>query len=111
MGSDGRVHLVYELWMTNFSSEDVTVKQVEVMGDGRWLQSLDGAAIAGRLQSAGHRESTGKLAGNAVALLFLHVTLEAGELVPRGCHIGSGFMPMLRLRISRRLLRAEARSR
>ena len=23
MGSDGRVHLVYELWMTNFSSADV----------------------------------------------------------------------------------------
>src|ERR1700722_298882 len=29
MGSDGRVHLVYELWMTNFSSADVSVEKVE----------------------------------------------------------------------------------
>ena len=32
MGSDGRVHLVYELWMTNFSSADVSVEKVEVLG-------------------------------------------------------------------------------
>ena len=82
VGSDGRVHLVYELWMTNFSSADVMVKQVEVMGDGRSLQSLDAAAIGGRLQAAGQRESSGKLAGSAVALLFLHVTLAPGAAVP-----------------------------
>ena len=34
MGSDGRVHLVYELWMTNFSSGDVTVEKVEVLDGG-----------------------------------------------------------------------------
>ena len=37
MGSDGRVHLVYELWMTNFSSADITVEKVEVLGDGKVL--------------------------------------------------------------------------
>jgi len=82
VGSDGRVHLVYELWVTNFSSADVMVKQVEVMGDGRSLQSLDAAAIGGRLQAAGQRESKGKLAGSAVALLFLHVTLAPGVVAP-----------------------------
>ena len=34
-GSDGRTHLVYELWMTNFSSGEATVEQVDVLGDGR----------------------------------------------------------------------------
>jgi hypothetical protein len=82
VGSDGRVHLVYELWVTNFSSADVTVEQVEVMSDGRSLQSLDAAAISERLQAAGQRESKGKLAGSAVALLFLHVTLAPGAAVP-----------------------------
>src|SRR5580698_7864509 len=82
MGSDGRVHLVYELWMTNFSSADVTVEKVEVVGDGKVLQSFDAAAIATRLQPAGQRESVGKLAGGAQALLFLHVTLAAGATAP-----------------------------
>jgi len=83
MGSDGRVHLVYELWMTNFSSADILVEKVEVLGDGDVLQSLDAAAIAGRLQAAGQRESAGKLPGSVQALLFLHVTLEPGAASPR----------------------------
>jgi Peptidase family M23 len=83
IGSDGRVHLVYELWMTNFSSADILVEKVEVLGDGEVLQSLDAAAIAGRLQAAGQRESAGKLAGSVQALLFLHVTLEPGAAIPR----------------------------
>jgi hypothetical protein len=82
MGSDGRVHLVYELWTTNFSSADVMVEKIEVLGDGNVLQSFDAAAVAGRLQAAGQRESSGKLAGSAQALLFLHVTLAPGAAVP-----------------------------
>ena len=81
-GSDGRVHLVYELWMTNFSSADVLVEKVEVLDADVVLQRLDAAAIAGRLQAAGQRESAGKLAGSAQALLFLHVTLAAGAAIP-----------------------------
>jgi len=88
IGSDERFHLVYELWMTNFSSADVTVEKVEVLGDGDVIQSLDAAAIAGRLQAAGQRESVdksgGKLAGSAQALLFLHVTLAPGAAAPAG---------------------------
>jgi hypothetical protein len=83
MGTDGRVHLVYELWMTNFSSADILVEKVEVLGDGEVLQSLEAAAIAGRLQPAGQRESAGKLAGSVQALLFLHVMLEPGAAMPR----------------------------
>ena len=84
IGSDGRFHLVYEVWMTNFSSADITVEKVEVLGDGDVVQSFDAAAIAGRLQPAGQRESVGKLAGSAQALLFLHVTLASGAAVPAG---------------------------
>jgi Peptidase family M23 len=81
-GSDGRVHLMYEVWTANFSSGNVTVEKVEVLGDGKVLQSFDAAAIAGRLQPAGQRESSQKLAGSAQALLFLHVILEPGAAVP-----------------------------
>jgi hypothetical protein len=82
MGSDGRVHLVYELWVTNFSSADVTVEKVDVLGDGGVLQSLGAAEINSRLQAAGRRESSEKLAGSAQALLFLHVTLAPAATVP-----------------------------
>lgn len=81
-GSDGRTHLVYELWMTNFSSGDVSVEKVDVLGDGNVVQSFDAAAIAERLQPAGCREAVDKLAGSTQALLFLHVTLAAGAAVP-----------------------------
>jgi hypothetical protein len=82
MGSDGRVHLVYELGMTNFSSGDITVEKIEVVGDDTTLQTLDTAAVAARLQPAGQRESSGTLARSTRALLFLNVTLTAGAKVP-----------------------------
>jgi hypothetical protein len=82
MGSDGRVHLVYELGMTNFSSGDIAVEKVEVLGDGAILQTLDTAAVAGRLQPAGVREPSGTLARSTRALLFLDVSLAAGAKAP-----------------------------
>ncbi len=83
VGSDGRLHLVYELWMTNFSSGDVTVEKVEVLGGGgEVIDGFDAATIAGRLQAAGRRESAGTLAPSTQALLFLHVRLAEGATVP-----------------------------
>jgi Peptidase family M23 len=81
-GSDGLVHLVYELAMTNFSSGDIAVEKVEVEGGGVTLQTLDAAAVAGRLQPAGQRESVGTLPRNTHANLFLHLVLPAGTKVP-----------------------------
>src|SRR5580704_15682268 len=83
MGSDGRIHLVYELWMTNFSSADIAVQKVEVLGDGATLQSLDTAAVTQRLQPVGLREPVGKLAKSTNALLFFNVSLAPGAEIPR----------------------------
>jgi Peptidase family M23 len=82
MGSDGYVHLVYELGMTNFSSAEIAVEKVEVMSEGATLQTLDTAAVAGRLQPAGQRDSAGALAKSTQALLFLNVMLAPGAKVP-----------------------------
>jgi Peptidase family M23 len=81
-GSDGRLHLVYELGMTNFSSAPIAVEKVEVMGDGVTLETLDTAAVTERLQPAGQRESAGILAAGTRANLFLHVVLAPGTKVP-----------------------------
>src|ERR1700741_383328 len=82
-GSDGRVHMTYELWIKNFSSGDATVEKVEVFGDGAVLETLDGAAVAGRLQPAGMRESAATMAKSTQALLFLHIVLPKGEEIPK----------------------------
>ncbi len=64
MGSDGRIHLVYELDTTNYSS------------------ALHESDVAGRLQPAGMRDSTNLMAKGTNALLFLDVVLAPGSKVP-----------------------------
>src|SRR5277367_3617121 len=65
VGSDTRTHLVYELWMQNFSSGGVNVEQVEVLGaDAAVLQTLSAEQIATRLQPMGFREASGKIAAS-----------------------------------------------
>ncbi len=83
MGSDGQEHLVYELWMTNFSSANVSVEKVEVLGDGSVFQTLDPTAVAARLQPAGQREPVGTLDKGTQALLFLNVVLAPGSVIPQ----------------------------
>jgi Peptidase family M23 len=70
--------------VTNFSSADIAVEKVEVVGGGATLQTLDSAAVATRLQPAGMRESAGTLPRSTHALLFLDVALAAGAKVPSG---------------------------
>ena len=81
-GSDGRTHLVYELWISNSSSADVVVENVDVLGDGSVLQSLDPTGVARRLQPIGQRQSSGTLTRSTQALLFLNVTLARGASIP-----------------------------
>lgn len=82
-GSDRRTHLVYEVFVTNFTSLTATVEQVDVLGDGKILQTLDSTAVAGRLQQAGQRTSSGAMATGTQALLFVHLILARGANVPR----------------------------
>jgi hypothetical protein len=80
--SDGRTHLVYELAMTNFSSGNVAIQKLEILGDGAVLQTLDAAAVAQRLQPAGLRQSTPTLPKSTHALLFLNVAISPGAPIP-----------------------------
>jgi hypothetical protein len=83
LGSDGQTHLVYELFVTNFSSGEALLERVEVLGDGKAIATLDATALARRLQPAGEREASGTLAPSTQALLFLHVALPADAPVPK----------------------------
>src|SRR5260370_6375539 len=82
-GSDGKTHVVYEVFVTNFTSVTATVEQVDVLGDGNELQTLDSTAVAGRLQPAGQATSSDVMPTGAQSLLFVHVILASGASVPR----------------------------
>ena len=82
-GSDQRIHLAYEVWITNFSSGDANIETVEVLGDGSVLHKMESAEIARRLQPAGMRQSVGVLQKSSQALLFIHFDLAHGARVPR----------------------------
>ncbi|MGA7964837.1 MAG: M23 family metallopeptidase [Gammaproteobacteria bacterium] len=84
-GSDGKTHLVYELWVTNFSSAQITVTQAEVFGDGQPLETLGTSQIAQRLQPVGNadRSTSAIMQPGTVSLLFLHLILPDGTAVPQ----------------------------
>ena len=82
-GSDSSTHLAYEILLTNFSSGDVTIEKLVVLGDGTELQTLDAAEIATRLQSVGTREAAASMAKSTQALLFIHIILPEGKHAPR----------------------------
>src|SRR5262249_59360998 len=81
-GSDGRTHLVYELWITNFSSGDATVEQVRVLGGAMALATLNAAAVASRLQPAGRRDASPTLPRGGTSPLVLHLTLAENTTPP-----------------------------
>jgi len=82
-GSDGRIHLAYELWITNFSSGEADIESVEVLGDKSVLHKIEAAEIARRLQPAGMRQSVGVLPKSSQALLFIHFELAQRAVAPR----------------------------
>jgi hypothetical protein len=82
-GSDGYKHLVYELWLTNFSSGEAVIEKVEVLGDNAVIETLDTAAVAKRLQPVGFREPSGTLAPSTESLLFLHLSLPSNTPMPQ----------------------------
>ena len=82
-GSDGNTHLVYELFVTNFSSMTATVEQVEILGDGKVMQTLGREAIAARLQPAGLRTSADSMPTGTQSVLFVHLILPPGAAIPK----------------------------
>jgi Peptidase family M23 len=79
-GSDGNEHLVYEVFVTNFTSLTATVEQVEILGDGKVIQTLDRNAISGRLQPAGQRISRDTMPTGTQSVLFVHLILPTGDV-------------------------------
>ncbi|WP_158942162.1 M23 family metallopeptidase [Granulicella sp. S190] len=82
-GSDGLVHLVYEVWLANISSGEADIQDIDVIGDGAVVQRLDATAVSHRLQPAGLRESSAVLTRGTQSILFLNVILPNGTPIPK----------------------------
>src|SRR5262249_3691827 len=83
LGSDGQIHLVYELWITNFSASETVIETVTVVAGDKVLATLGGAAVADRLQPVGRQDTSATMAPSTQALLFLHVVLPSDGAIPR----------------------------
>lgn len=75
--ADGKIHLVYELHMTNFDprARDLKLTKLEVVADSGTLLSLQGDALAGALRRFGEGDKT-VLGAGARAIAFLWVTVD-----------------------------------
>lgn len=83
-GSDGKTHLVYELFVTNFTDGPLTVNDLAVLDAAteQPVGRLDGAALRQRLTPAGRRDGTGELLAGQSGTVFIHLVLRDGDAVP-----------------------------
>jgi hypothetical protein len=84
LGADGRVHLAYELLVSNLAPTPVTIERVDALDpalDDTAIATLQGPALAAVLKL--HAGGTGStLAPGATAMLFMDVTLPRNAAFP-----------------------------
>jgi hypothetical protein len=84
--SGGKVHLFYELHLTNFLAREVTLLAVDILDEeGRILRTLGKIDIAARLVRAGKRpnpEETCVLESGIRAVVFLKLVFDNEDSVP-----------------------------
>src|SRR5690606_21420469 len=85
-GSDGRIHLAYELLLINRSflpPARATVKRVDALAGGRVVASLRGRRLAAVMQRFGAGRPGARLAKGEAAYALMDVRLPRGARVPR----------------------------
>ncbi len=104
--SEGRQHLFYELYLTNFSGEPVSLHRVEVIDPDHApnapLARLDEAALAALVRTLGRgdedRTTPASIPAGGTQIVFLEVTIAQGEPIPRHLahrlSIGDGVVTM-----------------
>lgn len=84
----GRTHLAYEVHLTNFGAAPMSLERLDVVArDGGAVGSWSGAQLRQRVMTVGHAGAPDpgvptRLAPGARAVVFLWVTLEAGQAAP-----------------------------
>ncbi|MCU1696723.1 MAG: metalloendopeptidase-like rane protein [Mycobacterium sp.] len=74
--TDGKVHLAYELQLTNALGQDVTVSSVAVKAGDKTLLSLAGDRLPYWMRTLGGTEPTSKLGPGQSAVVWLDVVID-----------------------------------
>jgi murein DD-endopeptidase MepM/ murein hydrolase activator NlpD len=85
--ADGKTHLAYELHITNFSGQNISLAQIEVLSDsGSSLARVDPSDLFTNVYLPGNRQAAGmdklNIGGGQMAVVFMWVTLESPGKVP-----------------------------
>jgi len=82
--SAGRMHVFYELYLTNFSSAPLDVRRIEVLDDStdRATAVFEGKELGVRWQSVGIDSKAEELPAGGTAVVFLSVRFEPGAPMP-----------------------------
>lgn len=80
--TDGKVHLAYELQLTNVLNQEVVLTSVDVRAADHSLLNLSGDRLAYWTRVMGNRAAATKLGPAQSAAVWLDVALEPGATVP-----------------------------
>jgi hypothetical protein len=80
--TDGKIHLAYELLVTNILGQEATLTSVDVRAGDRTLLNLGGDRLAYWTRVLGNRTPTTKLGPGQSAAVWLDVALDSGATVP-----------------------------
>jgi hypothetical protein len=80
--TDGKVHLAYELLLTNSLSQELTLTSLGVRAGERTLLSLPGDHLAYWTRVLGSQTPTNKIGPAQAAAVWLDVALDKGAAVP-----------------------------
>jgi hypothetical protein len=82
-GADGRVHLQYELMLTNTVPLPIDVVEVGVHGDGEVIATLEGDALEAALAPLGSETGSGtELAASSVAIVWMDLSFASPDQLP-----------------------------
>lgn len=81
-GTDGKIHLAYELELTNTLSQEVTLTSVAAVAGDKTLQTLTGDGLAYWTRVLGSKTPTNKIGPGQTALVWLDVAVDDQASVP-----------------------------
>jgi Peptidase family M23 len=83
-GGDGRYHLVYEVYLENFTGGPVTAGSIQVVNasNGAVAANFDAAQVAARLVVRDRQAIPGQFGASQLGILYLHVIFERQRDIP-----------------------------
>ena len=80
--TDGKIHLAYELFVTNAVGQDITISSITAESDGTSLQELSGATLPVSMKVFGATEPTATFGPGQSGLVWMDVVVATDADVP-----------------------------